>query len=602
MWSVGRLISAGLAAAMLSVGLGSSAGGWTEVYGSSSPANTSVAQHVEFLSDGRIVVAGKFSGDFHGLNSGGDVDGFVMLLNPTGDVVWAEGFETEGQRYLGVLGDDTIITTGYAGAEDTGPSTLWTVSSTGESERINPATMPVPWVVAVGDSSFLVPSSGGLGVWVTKHDSSGAQVGRWDSPADAVFDTQVIADGDGGLVVGYLLPDPGSEFPTAVMVRLDKDLNEVWSTQMPSTRWFDLYNRAGDVIWGKRDVSPESGAPITVSLETGDVLEDGNNGPLTSNDFRWDPPLGRGLCELYTSGSYRYPGPCETTQNAFFLAGSRGEGTPTLLNSSSGEVVAIGTYLPQWNTEPFNSGSVVLAELVDGETVPVPVVVSVVIPEPDENNHLVDVAYDPVTGVAALVGVTDDNGSQQAMVTLVSLGDAVSHGFLDVPPDGWQGNAVKWMRESGVTTGCSATEFCPHQEMTREQQITFLWRYAGEPSPGAPSPFSDVAAGRYYTNPVSWAFNNGITNGVSPTSFGTGRPITRAQAVTFLHRQAGEPVPSGANPFVDVPAGTYYTDPVRWAFETGITTGTSPTTFAPNQAVTRVQFAAFLSRYDNLMD
>ncbi|NCG25824.1 MAG: hypothetical protein GWP47_17035 [Actinobacteria bacterium] len=47
-------------------------------------------------------------------------------------------------------------------------------------------------------------------------------------------------------------------------------------------------------------------------------------------------------------------------------------------------------------------------------------------------------------------------------------------------------------------------------------------------------------------------------------------------------------------------AGTYYTDPVRWAFENGITTGTSLTTFDPNQAVTRVQFAAFLSRYDNL--
>jgi len=593
---VGRLVAAGVAAAMLSVGLGSSAGGWTEVYGPSSPADTSEAQHVEFLSDGRIVVAGKFSGDFHGLNSGGDVDGFVMLLNPTGDVVWVEHFETHGQRYLGVLGDDTIIT---MGDPDGGASSLWTVSSTGESNLIPMPIGLTPVKAAIGDSSFLLSHWLDEGGWVTKHDSSGAQVGRWDGPAEAVFGGQAIADGDGGLVVGYSLPDPGSELSTAVMVRLDKDLNEVWSTQMPSTRWFNLYNRAGDVIWGKRDI-PNSGAPITVSLDTGDVLEDGNNGPLTSNDFRWDPPLGRGLCELYTSGSYRYPGPCESTQNAFFQAGSRGEGTPTLLNSSSGDVVAIGTYLPQWNTDPFNSGSVVLAEVVEGETVPVPVVVSVVIPEPDENNHLVDVAYDPVTGIAALVGVTDENGSQQAMVTLVPLGDAVSHGFRDVPPDGWKGDAVKWMRESGVTTGCSATEFCPDQEMTREQQITFLWRYAGTPSPGGASPFGEVPAGRYFTNPVSWAYNNGITNGVSATSFGTGQPVTRGQAVTFLWRQAGEPAPTVVNPFVDVPAGRYYTDPVRWAFETGITTGTSSTTFDPNKAVTRVQFAAFLSRYDNL--
>lgn len=174
------------------------------------------------------------------------------------------------------------------------------------------------------------------------------------------------------------------------------------------------------------------------------------------------------------------------------------------------------------------------------------------------------------------------------------------HSFVDVPVDGWRGEAVSWMQASGVTNGCSALEFCPDAQMTREQQITFLWRYAGEPSPGAPSPFTDVEAGRYFANPVTWAYNSGITNGVSPTSFGTGKAITRAQAVTFLHRQAGEPDPTVANPFVDVPAGTYYTDPVRWAFENGITTGTSPTTFDPNQAVTRVQFAAFLSRYDGL--
>ena len=118
--------------------------------------------------------------------------------------------------------------------------------------------------------------------------------------------------------------------------------------------------------------------------------------------------------------------------------------------------------------------------------------------------------------------------------------------------------------------------------MTREQQITF---FAGT----LQNPFGDVPR-RYFTEPIDWAFHYGITNGVSATSFGTGQPVTRGQAVTFLWRQAGEPEPTVANPFVDVPAGTYYTDPVRWAFETGITTGTSSTTFDPNKAVTRVQF------------
>jgi hypothetical protein len=206
-----------------------------------------------------------------------------------------------------------------------------------------------------------------------------------------------------------------------------------------------------------------------------------------------------------------------------------------------------------------------------------------------------------VTYVVRITANTSQGVSSTWVGTLRAEGLAPNeHAFVDVPNSGWRNDAVSWMRESDVTKGCSPTEFCPDQAMTREQQITFLWRYAGEPLPGAPSPFNDVPAGRYYTNPITWAYNNRITTGISWTLFGTGQPVTRGQAVTFLWRQAGEPAPTVSNPFSDVPAGTYYTSAVQWAFENGITNGTSPTTFTPNQAVTRVQFAAFLSRYDNL--
>tara|TARA_Y100001936_G_C15935295_1_gene591665 strand:- start:336 stop:749 length:414 start_codon:yes stop_codon:yes gene_type:complete len=136
--------------------------------------------------------------------------------------------------------------------------------------------------------------------------------------------------------------------------------------------------------------------------------------------------------------------------------------------------------------------------------------------------------------------------------------------------------------------------------MTREQQITFLWRYAGEPSPGPATPFVDLPANRYFTDAVTWAYNTGITSGVSPTRFGTGQTVTRAQAVTFLWRYADQPPSNGPNPFEDVDLSRYFAEAVRWAYENGVTTGTSATTFAPDQQVTRVQFAAFLSRYDAL--
>ena len=136
--------------------------------------------------------------------------------------------------------------------------------------------------------------------------------------------------------------------------------------------------------------------------------------------------------------------------------------------------------------------------------------------------------------------------------------------------------------------------------MTREQQITFLHRYAEKPPAGPQSPFTDVPRGTYYTTAIDWAYNNNITTGISSTRFGTGQPVTRAQAVTFLWRQHGEPEPDGPGPFDDVAEGQYFTKAVVWAYENGITYGKSPTAFAPHDAVTRVEFAAFLSRYDNL--
>ena len=174
--------------------------------------------------------------------------------------------------------------------------------------------------------------------------------------------------------------------------------------------------------------------------------------------------------------------------------------------------------------------------------------------------------------------------------------------FIDVPAADWQFDSVAWMAESGVTTGCDTGRFCPDDLMSREQQLTFLWRYVGSPDSGGGTPFSDVPAGRYYTDAVTWAFNAGVTEGIGGGKFGTGYAVTRGQAVTFLWRQAGEPTPTRPHPFVDVPDGRYFSDAVAWAAEKGITEGISATEFAPDRLVTRVQFAAFLSRFDNVMN
>ena len=109
--------------------------------------------------------------------------------------------------------------------------------------------------------------------------------------------------------------------------------------------------------------------------------------------------------------------------------------------------------------------------------------------------------------------------------------------------------------------------------------------------------FVDVKDSVYYAKAVQWAVENGITSGTSATTFSPDQVCTRAQIVTFLWRAAGSPAPvSGKMPFEDVHADDYYYKAVQWAVENGITSGASATTFAPDLVCTRGQIATFLWR------
>ena len=116
-------------------------------------------------------------------------------------------------------------------------------------------------------------------------------------------------------------------------------------------------------------------------------------------------------------------------------------------------------------------------------------------------------------------------------------------------------------------------------------------------APTGKNPFIDVPAGSYYEDAVIWAVDKGITTGTSATTFNPNGICTRAQAVTFLWRAAGSPAAKSAvMPFADVKAGSYYYDAVLWAMEQGITKGTSDTAFSPNTSCTRAQIVTFLWR------
>ena len=175
---------------------------------------------------------------------------------------------------------------------------------------------------------------------------------------------------------------------------------------------------------------------------------------------------------------------------------------------------------------------------------------------------------------------------------------AVTVPFRDVDKDAYYAAAVDWAVSNEITNGTSDSTFSPDEGCTRAQVVTFLWRAAGKPAPASSTnPFSDVKPGAYYYNAVLWAVEKGITNGTSGTTFSPDETCTRAQIVTFLWRYEEQPAPAGTNnPFADVKPNAYFGSAVLWAVETGITNGTSATTFDPEDTCTRAQVVTFLYR------
>ena len=167
-------------------------------------------------------------------------------------------------------------------------------------------------------------------------------------------------------------------------------------------------------------------------------------------------------------------------------------------------------------------------------------------------------------------------------------------GFGDVGKDRYFTEPVQWMVDNEITTGTSATCFSPDDPVTRGQAAAFLWRMEDEPA-GAPHPFVDVAAD-WQTDAVSWMYAEGITTGTSATTYSPDDDLTRGQLAALLHRLAGEPEGSPPHPFRDVTPPAL-ADPVSWMFANEITTGTSDTEYSPELAVTRGQIATFLYRY-----
>lgn len=184
---------------------------------------------------------------------------------------------------------------------------------------------------------------------------------------------------------------------------------------------------------------------------------------------------------------------------------------------------------------------------------------------------------------------------------------------------------VLWALNKGITNGNSLTTFSPDSYLTRIEAVTLLYRLSLMPngifetcsyndgtncnlSSQTSSykktinniGFTDLTSSNKYNynlDAVYWAYKAGVVS--KDTAFNPTNICTRAQFITMLYRLAGSPNVSINNSFSDVPSNSWYSKAVSWAVSTGITNGTSSTTFSPNNSVTREQAIIFMYRFNN---
>ena len=176
--------------------------------------------------------------------------------------------------------------------------------------------------------------------------------------------------------------------------------------------------------------------------------------------------------------------------------------------------------------------------------------------------------------------------------------------FTDVGRGDWFFDDVRYVYETGLMNGVSATRFAPYGSTTRGMIVTILYRMEGQPAVSRDCPFTDVASGSYYERAITWAAANGIVTGHSGTIFAPDASITREQLAAILYRYAvykGLDVSVGENTnilsYEDFASLSEYAIPaMQWACGAGILYGFGGS-LLPDAPANRLQAAAILHRF-----
>ena len=181
--------------------------------------------------------------------------------------------------------------------------------------------------------------------------------------------------------------------------------------------------------------------------------------------------------------------------------------------------------------------------------------------------------------------------------------DIVVNPFTDVSEKDWFYNDAMFVYKNSLMLGTSKTLFSPHGTVTRGMMATILWRMEGSLAPKGENSFTDVEAGRWYADAITWTAENGIFAGYSKDKFGPDDPITREQLTAIFYRYADYKgykltVTGNLDKFEDADKITDYAKTVmQWAVGNGLIKGKSETLLDPQGTATRAEIAAMLHRF-----
>lgn len=189
------------------------------------------------------------------------------------------------------------------------------------------------------------------------------------------------------------------------------------------------------------------------------------------------------------------------------------------------------------------------------------------------------------------------NGAVAADKKTASKGTTVT--VTASPSKGYVVDAVKVVDKDGKDV--AVTEKDSKYVFTMPASaVTVTGSFKAETPAPVALPFSDVKSGNWFYDAVKYAYEQGLMTGTSATTFAPNGTMNRAMIVTVLYRLEKSPAVTGASKFTDVPAGQWYSDAVAWAAANKIVNGYDETTFGPMNAVTREQMAAILFRYEQV--